>query len=135
MKKLYRKHYGTIDSRKFNTYSNPTRRITCFFGDPKGLIDDPQKWSFWWSQGLIGDTQILKKSNFDQIFFQLWWSLKIIFKMCINFRFPIPDYRSDTCIIDFSNSFKNFISADFYSQIHVIQNNIHFDWRFCWVQK
>ena len=50
------------------------------------------------------------------------------------FRFPISDYRSDTCIIDFLIFFKNVISADFCGQIHVIQNSMYLDRRLCWVK-
>ena len=43
---------------------------------------------YWWPPNF----EKIKKSNFDQNFFQIWWSLRNIFKMCIfDFQYQIID--------------------------------------------
>ena len=80
-----------------------------FFGDPQGLIGDPQNRVFGDPKVLIGDPQnpIIgdprrwlvtpknwknQKVKFRLNFFRLWLGLKNIFKMCIfDFQYQIID--------------------------------------------
>ena len=80
-----------------------------FFGDPKGFLVTPENRVFgdpdgyWWPPKIEflvtpdgywwpPNFEKIKKSNFDQNFFQIWWSLRNIFKMCIfDFQYQIID--------------------------------------------
>ena len=69
----------------------PENRV---FGDPRRLLVTPENWVFGDPRWLLVTPKFwkIKKSNFDQNFFQIWWSLRNIFKMCIfDFQYQIID--------------------------------------------